>query len=175
MTRQGTVAYYLAAWVIGCPVVALVIWLTESVEHGMGTSSELLEFCFFALMCGAIDVLLFAFILRRAMRSSGARKIAIWTLSGAVLALGLVFCLVWLGDRVSAAGIQRGPGYFLYAFLFAGPAAMWSSGWWQAALDGAAIGAVLSLVDLAFNPARAPETAAGPDEGQAAPARQSPA
>ncbi len=52
---------------------------------------------------------------------------------------------------------------------------MWSSGWWQAALDGAAIGAVLSLVDLAFNPGRAPETAAGPDQGEAAPAGQSPA
>ncbi len=36
MTRQGTLAYYLAAWVIGCPVVALVFWLTESVEHGIG-------------------------------------------------------------------------------------------------------------------------------------------
>ena len=32
MTRHGTLAYYLAAWVIGCPVVALVFWLIESVQ-----------------------------------------------------------------------------------------------------------------------------------------------
>ena len=49
MTRHGTLAYYLAAWVIGCPVVALVFWLIESVQTGSASSSALLEICFFAL------------------------------------------------------------------------------------------------------------------------------
>ena len=174
MTRHGTLAYYLAAWVIGCPVVALVFWLIESVHTGSASSSALLEFCFFALMCGALDSLLFAFILRRAMHGLGTRNAAVWGLTGAGSVALLVFPLAWVFERLPGS-MQQGPAYFLSSFVFAGPAAMWNSGWWQAPIDGAGIAAVLCLVDRAFNRVDAAETGALADERQAAPAGQSPA
>lgn len=174
MTRQGTLAYYLAAWVIGCPVVALLVWLTASWKSGSASSSLLLEYCFFALMSGVLHVLLFAFILRRAMRPLAARNLALWSLAGAVLSLGLVAYVVWLGDRV-AASIHHGMGDLIYSLFLAGPAAVWSWGWWQAPVDGAAVAAVLCLIDRAFNSGAAEATAAPPAEGKATQAGQSPA
>ena len=43
------------------------------------------------------------------------------------------------------------PALFYEFVGVAGPETMWSSGWWQAPIDGAGIAAVLFLVDRAFN------------------------
>lgn len=172
MTRHGTLAYYLAAWVIGCPVVALVFWLIESVQTGSASSSALLEICFFALMSGALDSLLFALLLRRMMHGLGTRNAAAWGLSGAALSFVLVFALAWIFGKLPAS-MQQGPAYFLSSFVFTGPEAIWRSGWWQAPIDGAGIAAVLSLVDRAFNRIDLAETAAPTDKPGAAHAGQS--
>jgi hypothetical protein len=182
MTRHGTLAYYLAAWVIGCPVVALVFWLIESVQTGSASSSALLEICFFALMSGALDSLLFAFLLRRMMHGFGTRNAAAWSLVGAALAFVLVFALSWIFSKLPGS-MQQGPGYFVRSFAFAGPEAIWRSGWWQAPIEGGGIAAVLCLVDRAFNPDQSKsggrvdtaETGALADKPEAAPAGQSPA
>jgi hypothetical protein len=174
MTRHGTLAYYLAAWVIGCPVVALVFWLIESVQTGSASPSALLEICFFALMSGAIDSLLFAFLLRRMMHALGTRNAAAWGLAGAALSFALVFVLAWIFGKLPAS-LQQGPAYFLSAFVFEGPEAIWRSGWWQAPIEGAGIAAVLSLVDRAFNRIEPAETGAPSGKTEAAHAGQSPA
>jgi hypothetical protein len=173
MTRHGTLAYYLAAWVIGCFVVAFVFWLIAAVQIGSASSSVLLETCFFALMVGAVDSLLFAFLLRNAMHGLGTRNAAVWGLAGAALSFLLVFSLAWVFGKLSAS-MQQGPAYFLSSFVLAGPEAMWRSGPWQAPVEGASVAAVLCLVDRAFNQEKS-KTGARPDEANAARAGQSPA
>jgi len=169
MTRHGTLAYYLAAWVIGCPIVAFVVWLIVSIQTRSASSSALLEFCFFSLMCGAIDVLFFAFILRRAMHGLGTRNAAIWGLTGATLALLMVSQLAWVFGKLPGSALA----YLLSSFVFAGPQAIWSSGWWQAPIDGAGVAAVLCLVDRAFNRVDASETGASAEKSEAAHVGQS--
>ena len=169
MTRHGTLAYYLAAWIIGCPVVALVYWLIGAVQAGSANSSALFEICFFALMAGAADSLLFAFLLRRLMHWAGARQIAIWSLAGAAILLALVFLFALASYKLSessssAASVAR-------TFFFAGPGSIWNLGWWQAPIEGAGIGAVLGLVDLAFNPVTAVVGSVRSGEHEPAPTR----
>ena len=172
MTRHGTLAYYLAAWVIGCFVVAFIFWLIGSVQLGSASSSVLLETCFFAMMVGAVDSLLFAFLLRQAMHLLGARNAAVWGLAGAGLSFLLVFALAWVFGKLTGS-MQQGPAYFLSSFVFAGPEAMWRSGPWQAPLEGASVAAVLCLIDRAFNPDESHTGASG--ESEAARAGRSPA
>jgi hypothetical protein len=174
MTRHGTLAYYLAAWVIGCPVAALVFWLIESVRTGSASSSALLEICFFALMSGALDSLLFALLLRRVMHGLGTRNVALWSLTGAALSFAMVFALAWIFGKLPGS-LPQGPAYFLSSFVFVGPDAMWRSGWWQAPIEGAGIAAVLCLVDRAFNRVDTAEIGAPPEKPEAAQAGQSPA
>jgi len=174
MTRHGTLAYYLAAWVIGCPVVALLFWLIESAQTGSASSSALLEICFFALMSGALDSLLFAFLLRRVMHGLGTRNAALWGLAGSALSFVLVFALAWIFGKLPGS-LQQGPAYFLSSFVFVGPDAMWRSGWWQVPIEGAGIAAVLCLVDRAFNRVDLAETGASAGNPEAAQAGQSPA
>jgi hypothetical protein len=177
MTRHGTLAYYLAAWVIGCPIVALVFWLIELVHTGSASSSVLLEICFFGLMLGALDSLLFAFLLRRLMHVLGTRNVAVWSLTGAALLLALVFVLAWIFEKLP--DMQEG----FSSFVFNGPGLMWRSGWWQTPIEGAVIAAVLCLVDCAFNPdqsktggrADIAEAGASADKAEAARTGQSPA
>jgi hypothetical protein len=171
MTRHGTLAYYLAAWVIGCPVVALMVWLIVSIQTGFAGSAILLEFCFFSLMCGAIDMLFFAFILRRAMHGLGTRNAAVWALTGGALSLLMLSQLAWVFGKLPG----NAPAYLLRSFVFAGPQAIWTSGWWQAPIDGACVAAVLCLVDRAFNRVDASETGASAEQSEAAPVGQSPA
>ena len=168
MTRHGTLAYYLSAWIIGCPTVALVFWVIQSARSQSASSSALLEVCFFSLTFGVLDSLLFAFLLRRTMHLLGSRNVAIWALAGAVLWLALLSPLAWMSDRLPQALHQ--PFYFLTAYLCWGPRAVWAVGWWQAPMEGAAVGAVLSLIDRAFNPAPA-TFASVPGEHEPAPTR----
>jgi hypothetical protein len=167
MTRHGTLAYYLAAWIIGCPVVALMVWLIGAVQVGAANSSTLFEICFFALMVGAADALLFAFVVRRVMHWMGSRSVAIWTLAGVALGLAMVFLFGTVWNRLQ--GSAHGVLYLASECLFAGPAAVWSSGWWQAPIEGGGIAAILCLVDRAFHSGAVEAAPARPGAGEAAP------
>jgi hypothetical protein len=162
MTRHGTLAYYLAAWIVGCPTVALCHWLILVAHRESGDSFDLFLYCFFALMFGAADALLFALVLRRMMHWAKARSPLIWALAGATLALVLMLTLSSLSVGMLNFVI-KGPGLF----FFAAPLVLRKSGWWQAPIEGAAISAVLSLIDRAFNPAASGD-AAEPSSGPAA-------
>src|SRR5260370_17163260 len=94
MTRRGTLAYYLAAWVIGCFVVAFLQWLGETIAGNFRTASILLTTYFFALIFGAIAILLFAFLLRRSMRLLRTHAVWAWSLWGATLAFLEILSLI---------------------------------------------------------------------------------
>src|ERR1700719_2397403 len=87
MTRRGTLAYYLAAWVIGCFVVSFLQWVGEALGGEIQTASILLTTYFFSLVFGAAAILLFAFLLRRWMRLLGTHAQWAWFVSGGALAL----------------------------------------------------------------------------------------
>src|SRR5260370_21552094 len=94
MTRRGTLAYYLAAWVIGCFVVAFLQWLGETIAGNFRTASILLTTYFFSLIFGAIAILLFAFLLRRSMRLLRTHAVWAWFLWGATLAFLEILSLI---------------------------------------------------------------------------------
>jgi hypothetical protein len=161
MTRRGTLAYYLAAWVIGCFVLSVMAWAFAAPQEGvpLAAPARLLILYFLSLAYGALDTLLFAFLLRRVMRLWGTHAIWLWILTGAALGAALVRFLLWSGDVLVGASPLSGGGplsYLLLAFWTA-PNALRLAGIWQAPVGGALIAAVLCLVDRAFNrPAEEP-------------------
>jgi hypothetical protein len=153
MTRRGTLAYYLAAWVIGCFIISLLAWTTADRETSPGGVATLLIMYFVALTYGAADILLFAFLLRRLMRVARTHTTWIWMLSGAVLAAVLVRVLLWSGDALTNLSplSGRGPMAYLLLAFWTAPNALRLAGAWQAPIGGALTAAVLCMVDRAFN------------------------
>lgn len=167
MTRQGTLAYYLAAWVIGCFIVSLLVWGIAVASGQPPRAATLLEMYFFALVFGAVDALLFAFLLRRVMRWWGTHALGPWLAAGAGVGFALVLLLAeansaWIGWNAPVNGSIH---FFLDALLAAPSALRYQGlrygGLWQVPIEGAAMAAVLCLVDRAFNPI-APVSGAAP-------------
>jgi len=153
MTRRGTLAYYLAAWVIGCFIVSLLAWAWAARNESSASFSMLLMLYFVALMYGAVDILLFAFLLRRLMRLGGTHRVWSWMLAGAVLGAVLTRLLLWIGDSLVPFSPLSGGGPIAYLILafWTAPNALRLAGIWQAPVGGAATAVVLCLVDRAFN------------------------
>jgi hypothetical protein len=170
MTRRGSLAYYLAAWVVGCFVVSLLAWAWAARNESSANVAMLLMLYFVALMYGAVDMLLFAFLLRGLMRIWETHRVWIWMLVGAGLGTALTWLLLWSGDALTRISPLSGRGpisYLLLAFWTA-PNALRLAGIWQAPIGGAVTAAVLCLVDRAFNrPADAPGS---PEDAKQSPA-----
>ena len=140
MTRQGTLAYYLAAWVIGCFVVAALQWVGEALAGEIHAAS----------IFGAVAVLLFAFLLRRWMRLIGSHSQWAWLVSGAALALLQTYILI----RAESALLSIRSGQFgeiLFAAILNAADSLSGRNLWQAPVDGAITAYVLCLVDGAFS------------------------
>lgn len=153
MTRQGTLAYYLAAWVIGCFIVSLLAWLIGVMAGQPARASVLLITYFFGLVFGVVDALLFAFLLRRFMRWWGTHAIWAWLVVGAGVGFALILLLTEANNAwISWNGPLNQPIAFFLSALLAAPDALRRAGFWQVPIEGAAIAAVLCLVDRAFNP-----------------------
>ena len=159
MTRRGTLAYYLAAWVIGCFVVSLLQWMGEALAGDLRPASVLLTTYFFSLAFGAVAILLFSSLLRRSMRLLGTHNLLIWLLSGGVLALLLI--IAFMHVQGALLSIRSGPfGEILIGVVVKATDALGGRNLWQAPVDGAITGLVLCLVDRAFagtNEAAAPK------------------
>ena len=150
MTRRGTLAYYLAAWVIGCFVVSLLLWAGDALAGDFETASSLLTTYFFSLAFGATAVLLFAFLLRRSMRVLGTHSLWAWLLSGAVLAFLLILGLIRAQSPLLS--IRSGEfGEIFFGAVLKAADALAGRNLWQAPVDGAITAAVLCLVDRAFD------------------------
>jgi hypothetical protein len=164
MTRRGSLAYYLAAWVIGCFVSSLLVWISDAQTGAPVGVATLLAIYFVALFFGALDTLFFAFLLRRVMRWWRTRSVWIWLFTGAGLATGLMLLMIPMYDRLSGSGAwNEGPLGFLLAIILAGPSVIRDSGLWHAPVEGAVTAAVLCLVDRAFDrPAEASDAKQSP-------------
>ena len=148
MTRHGTLAYYLAAWVIGCFIIAALFGTTAESPLRAGM---LLVTYFFALIGGLVGVLLFAWLLRRAMRLLATHSLWLWAAAGAGLFSALVVGLAFASDKRPESW-WTGVPLALSNLLFGGASAVRRTGFWQAPIDGAATAIVLCLVDRAFRP-----------------------
>lgn len=149
MTRRGTLAYYLAAWVIGCFVMAFLQWLGEALTGNFQTASILLTTYFFSLIFGAIAILLFAFLLRRSMRLVGTHALWAWFLWGAILAFAEIEALIRTqGALLSIRGGTFGEIFF--AAVLKAADSLDGRNLWQAPVGGAITAVVLCLVDRAF-------------------------
>ena len=157
MTRRGSLAYYLAAWVIGCFVVSIGPWVRGMRMANSGISSNLLFIYFIALVVGAVDLLLYAFLLRIVMRWCKTHALWIWFLAGMSVAYIMTTLLAW-GERTWHRVPAREQGGFIivYRGVFAAPLVLRDSGPWVILLDGAVMGVILCLVDRAFS--QTPET-----------------
>lgn len=162
MTRRGTLAYYLAAWVIGCFVVSILQWIGEALAGEIQTASILLTTYFFSLVFGAAAILLFAFLLRRWMRLLGTHAQWAWFVSGGALGLLQIFILVHAQSALLS--IRSGEfGELLFAAVLNAADALAGRNFWQAPVDGAITAMVLCLVDRAFT---RPNEAAEPKQSQ---------
>jgi hypothetical protein len=145
MTRHGTLAYYLAAWVIGCFIVALLF----SIAGDSVRVSLFLMTYFFALMGGVASLLLFAFLLRRAMRYLNTHNLAVWAVMGTAIFSALVYLLALASEKRPEAW-WIGVPLTVCNFILGGAEAVRRTGFWQAPIDGAATAVILCMVDRAF-------------------------
>lgn len=151
MTRRGSIAYYLAAWVCGCFFMAATIWLGNEILPTVPRSvSLLLVTYFFSLMFGAVTSLLFGFFLRRAATGMRWSRAWHWLVGGAILAPALTAVL----GAVASSPALQGSGWRVWIFLpLTGPYMINGSRVWMLLLTapaGAATAWVLFRIHRAF-------------------------
>jgi hypothetical protein len=155
MTSRGSLAYYLAAWVCGCFFMALAFWLearwpVRPSSDAVFRDVSFLGLCFFGLILGAVPSLLFGWILRKLLGFVRAENVWIWIVSGAALAL----LLIWILG--SAGRLARDPRFLPYSalpiwpFLLVGPLAVLEGSIWVSLPVGAATASVLYAVHRSF-------------------------
>ena len=155
MTRRGSLAYYLAAWICGCFFMALGFWvnvhrLRSASSQGPFLDAGLLAFCFFALITGAVPSLLFAWLLRRLMRAFRIEQFWLWITAGAALALLLLKILSSLGHLARDPWFLPYPILPIWLLLLIGPMSVLDAGIWATLPVGAATAGVLFAVHRAF-------------------------
>jgi hypothetical protein len=149
MTRRGTLAYYLAAWVIGGFVVAFLQWVGDAMAGEIHPASILLTTYFFSLIFGAVAILLFALLLRRTLRLVKSHALWMWLIAGAVV--GLLEILALGHAQNALLSFRSGEfGEFFFAAVLNAADTLSGHNLWQAPIDGAITGVVLCLVDRAF-------------------------
>lgn len=166
MNSRGALPYYTAAWVIGCFIFAAVAWVVNLRAGALVGAAQLLSTYFISLIVGAADSLLFAFLLRRIMHTFRTHLIWIWMVAGAGLAILVTFTLAalgqfWIGRGVSTVGLLG----LVFRVVLLAPTLLRRAGIWYLPVEGAAMAAVLCLVDRAFD---------RPAEGEAPSAKQAP-
>jgi hypothetical protein len=151
MTRRGSIAYYLAAWVCGCVAMSVVLWLNGRFGGGGWASAggeDFLLVTFDALIFGAAPALIGGFALRQLAQGLGLEYAWHWILAGGGLAPGLFAGLNWLSRAVPGSpwGMTGARD-----FLFLGAETVMRSGWWTAIPAGAFTALILFRVNLAFS------------------------
>lgn len=87
MTRSGSLAYYLAAWVCGGFFMSVTIWMGSALHPTRPRTAVLLLYIYFlSLIFGAVMSLLFAFLLRRVANGMQWRSTWQWLVGAAILA-----------------------------------------------------------------------------------------
>ena len=153
MTRQGSLAYYLAAWVCGCLFMSSFVWARAVIVHSpdiadLGVAFSFLVFNFYGLMLGAPTALLVGFLLRRAARLAKYQRSWQWMILGATLSSALIVAFWFLDGIKNMTG--RTMASRAVSFFGTGPQIVVDSGWWLAVPAGAATAWVLYRVHRAF-------------------------
>jgi hypothetical protein len=153
MTRRGSLAYYLAAWICGCTFMSVCIWLKDLLgaplmqAYSMRGAVGLLLFNFYALIFGAASAFLGAFLLRRLARVAHWELAWQWVLAGSILSPALLELLgIW--GRQMLAG--PGPRQRWLLLITYGPTIVLDAGIWLAIPAGAATAFVLYRIHRAF-------------------------
>lgn len=159
MTRRGSLAYYLAAWICGCFFMSVAICLKDPlalVGANIALAARFIYFYFFALMLGAAPTLLGALLLRRAMIIVGRTRAALWMITGALITAGLIVIVGgWARSSLGALHSRAYPAEFVFA-LTGGLVFASTEGWWLAIPVGAATAFILYRIDRAFAPQSRP-------------------
>jgi hypothetical protein len=154
MTRRGTLAYYLAAWVIVCFIVTALLSVEDTRTGIASRAADFLALYFLALIVGAGDALIFAFALRRLMHWLDTRSLWAWLLAGASISLALILAIAWsagkfhLPEKASSGSATLA---FIWNFFGIAAWALSSETLWKVPIGGALGGLVLCLIDRAFN------------------------
>jgi hypothetical protein len=112
MTRRGTLAYYLAAWVCGGFFFAAACFLSAPKSSDSGLTPDARGFLvaiFFVFAFGWVFTLGFALLLRLLARLYPAGRSRAWTISGAALALLPALAIAFL-----PGGSLDGPGWLRF-------------------------------------------------------------
>jgi hypothetical protein len=155
MTRRGSLAYYLTAWICGCFFMSLAVWTRDlfgaSSSNAFSSRSVfgLILFYFYGLVVGAIAALLGAFLLRRVMAALKCLTATHWAAAGAILAPLLIAILGILGTRI---GTEGQGGLRVSRLITYGPMTVYEAGWWLPIPAGAATAYLLCRVQKAFAP-----------------------
>jgi hypothetical protein len=155
MTRRGSLAYYLAAWICGCFFMSVAICVKDRnalVGANFSTAVRLMYFYFFSLMLGFVPALIFGFLLRRAAGVLGRKLPAIWIVGGAVIAPGIVAVIGgWARNATAFSHWGTLSAGLVFAFT-GGLSFTYGEGWWLAIPVGAATAYVVYRIDSAFAP-----------------------
>jgi hypothetical protein len=155
MTRSGSLAYYLTAWICGCFFMSLIVWVRDlfgaTADNAFSTHSVfgLIFFYFYGLVFGAIAALVGGFLLRRVMTALKCKTPSHWAAAGAILAPAVITVLGLWGRHV---GIDEQSGMRALRIITFGPKIVVETGWWLAIPAGAATSYLLCRVQRAFAP-----------------------
>jgi len=125
MTRRGSLAYYLASWIIGGFFLTVAMYLQErAAPEGMGigpsgAGAAILTTYFLVLVFCAFLSVVFAFLLRLFMDWLRAERLWQWILAGVILSMPLTFAVRWASRVADVAGLQGGLRQ-VAVFLFLG-------------------------------------------------------
>jgi hypothetical protein len=160
MTRRGSLAYYLSAWICGCFFMSLAVWTRDlfgaSSNDAFSSRSVfgLIFFNFYGLVFGALAALLGAFLLRRVMAALQCLTATHWAALGAILAPILIAILGIWGKRI---GTEGQGGLRVLRLITYGPLTVFEAGWWLPIPAGAATAYLLCRVQRAFAPQKSPQ------------------
>lgn len=151
MTRRGSLAYYLTAWVCGCFFMTVCfVGSPAPSQFPQRIILGLIYFYFLSLFFGAFTSLLFGFLLRRIAGGLEFSRAWQWILTGAILAPVLVSVLgsIYLIHGRATEFLLPIQLYLLYA-----PQLILSGGMrmlWRVIPAGAATAWVLFRIHRAF-------------------------
>ncbi|HWX38475.1 MAG TPA: hypothetical protein VNY09_04485 [Candidatus Sulfotelmatobacter sp.] len=125
MTRRGSLAYYLASWIIGGFFLTAAMYLQErAAPQGMGigpsgAGAAILTTYFLVLVFCAFLSVVFAFLLRLVMDWLRAESLWQWVVAGVILSLPLTWGVRWASRITDTTGLQGAPRQ-IAVFLFLG-------------------------------------------------------
>jgi hypothetical protein len=156
MTRRGSLAYYFAAIACGCFFIAAAYYAHSVWMFGWGErwARDFLFAYFLSLLGGFFATLLFAFVLRRAMRALRCAAAWQWLAGGAVLGAAVLWGLARLGYLLESIRfpLERQLLKSILMIPLIGPVMFSASPFWLPPLAFAATAWVLHRIHRAFEP-----------------------